>query len=352
MRTFVTLLLATALVASPAHADDQAVSSQVIPLANETNKCINTSTHAVSAWITSITLEKKNNWLTQTNGVGAQVDLTLTSSSMSASQAFPRAREISVVGTQGRLVRANLSFPLLTAYVFNGQSQVTAIDAPVVFLRRQGDSDVARYAKTMIKATKQLSGLIPANPFAQGVDLGGKLATAFFESAVEGDDGNATLPRFYITHSLSRTANCNANDLLDGMRAIIGDTSEQEAGVIKVADVDSYCFYRIGAASDPSIGYVRKEAGACSKTPPAGVTTLRNPQIIYLAYAVAPATVRRVQAALSPGANRSQIASDINSMSSESLATDPLMDEEVQRAIEICKSAGISREACFGVEGA
>jgi hypothetical protein len=336
MRRFTTVLSLVALgLAQPAAA--QGVASATVVFSNETSRCINVADNAVTLYITSITLDKNNNWLTDTTGVGAQADLTLISG-LKGSVTFPRAQEVSTNSVGGKLVRANVNFPVLAQYSFDSDSKVTAIDVPVIFLRRKGDSAVARYAKAMIEATKQLP--IPANPFVQGVEAAGKIAGAFLQSAREKDPDGVTPANFRISHTLSRTNSCNENDLSDGIQAKIADVSGMPpSAVIHVADKNKYCFYRTGSPSDPDVSYSnRPSTGGCPGAAPAEAAVLQNPQVIYLVHAVSPRGLRAARAALEgPSDPAGARAGDQR-----------LQKAEIQRALSLCGQAGIAARECLG----
>lgn len=323
-----------------------------IAIANASNTCVNVDKNRVNAWIMSIHLEKRDNWLTQTNAVGAQVNVGLFSTEAGL-RAFPMAKEISTRGIDGKVVRANLSFNVLSDYAFDGTNKTSRLDLPVVLLRTKGDSAVARYSKALLQFTKDASALIPANPYASGVQLTGQLASAFFDAAASADESEAVMPNFQISHSLSRRDQCNGKDLLDGVQAQISDASSNGiADVIPTSEVNAYCFYVIGSTGDPEIAYLKKPTGGvCAKTTPAtGLRTLRNPQVIYAVWAIPKSQVKKVQAGLAAERIRSMTGS--TSMGVKALMTNPSRDRRlstpaVDRALATCDAIGIDVDQCL-----
>ena len=340
MRKFIVAAQSAALLISPvpALAEDapQGVASQTIAFADETHRCINTSAEAVTMILTSLWVEKRDNWMTDTNAVGAQVDLRFASTT--AAQTFPRAREVSTNGVGGKFVRATLNFPLLAVYEFKADSGVTTVEAPVVLLRKKGDSAVVLYANAIIDVTKEVGTMIPPNPFVQGIDFGAKLAGAFLKSAAALTPKDTAATGFQITHTLSRRPSCNANDLTDGMHAMISDPAgKTEPDMISAADHYRYCFYKLGAPSDPNIGYIAKPAsGQCATTAPAAVRQLKNPQIVYLVHGVGRNAGRAAAAALHS-----------DSLTPVSARDRRLQDKAVRHALSICAAAGIAPADCF-----
>jgi hypothetical protein len=313
--------------------------SVTIPLANGNNQCIDVSKKTVTLWLTSIMLQEHNGWLSQTNGIGAEADLTLTSSSKGA-QTFPGARQLSTNGlVRTNLVRANLAWKLLVQYDFSKDNSITGFDIPVTLLSSQGDSQVATYAKALIKVTQSMSGLVPDNPFAPGVGLGGKLANAFLTNIPHNDVSRNSLPSFEISHTLSRGANCNDNDLMDGVHAKIGPVSGSPvAGTIATNQINYYCFYKINDPSDPDIGYMLKPTnGSCPASAPPNLAVLENPHIIYVAYGVTPLAAANTTGAQAVAANAF----------AEYLSVNPARAADVMRAKRICASVGIADDRCF-----
>src|SRR3569833_123029 len=141
IRASLLALAATSLVVSSANAEQSGGGSvsRTIHFANGTNACVNVARNEVSLWITSIRTEKKDGLFSSTDAIGAEADLTMTSSISVEPAKFAMAKDINVKDIDGKIIRAGLAFSVLPNYRFDPEAKITKIDVPVIFLRTKGD---------------------------------------------------------------------------------------------------------------------------------------------------------------------------------------------------------------------
>ncbi|WP_133295708.1 hypothetical protein [Burkholderia reimsis] len=351
--------------------------SVILPLANVTASCLNVNKKTVDFWILSARVPTDANWFRSTNGVGVQVDVTLSGTGQKAS--FPAAATIDTRDLGGRIVRASLGLHVLADQelwnIKNASTPIRTsnISVPLTFVRRQGKSDTVKVFQALLNFTKSASELIPPNPYVQGAELVGQLTNSI-ATVFAADANDAVDPSFSLAFSVSRVdGGCSVKDLHDNVGVEISDSDvgDESQGIIKTSSIANYCFYKIGQDADPNVGFVRKGASACPIAVPANVAILANPQFIWLASgkckddascdstpAPSLATITRLKDVL---LNKPEVfalvgrrlgaqgASSLKSVLSKQVLDVAALGrgKAVFNAISMCRSVGISEERCL-----
>lgn len=342
-----TLLTSALCIPSAAQAvDGSGAVSVPIDLIGSSNKCINANKSLVSLWLTSITVETKNSWLTSTASVGAQADIKL-SSSTEGEVSFPRAGNLSTVNIGGSLVRGGLMLNLLSQQMVDKNTNM--IQIPVTLLKTKGDTALAKYSRALIKFSADAVKVIPPNPYSPGIATAGKLATTFLDVAKLNDDG-VEAPNFRIGHEISRNDDCQPLDLTDGVHVLISDASKVQPGVVKTADLNKYCFYLSGPTLNREVRYIaRPISGPCASAEPAGLTTrLDNPQVIYAVTAVPRNQQASISAALISDAlvPVGSTTSPLHTLRAESI-NKLRKNGEIKQALDVCAEVGLTEGECL-----
>jgi hypothetical protein len=285
---FAAMLGTTAAVAvNPAFADS--VGTKVLTLSNVSYSCINVQKELVDFWILSARIPKNNSFWAATKGVGARVDVQL--SSANSGSHFPAAAAIRITDLNGKVIRAYLSLHVLDQnnlwdVTSDPQTKTTSFNAPLTYIRRQGASDTVKIMQALISFTSSASSVVPANPYSKGAQLVGQFFTSL-NTIFQPDPKEQYDPDFQLSFGLGRTdSGCNDLQLRAGVGAEIADHEGSEAdGIIKTAKISDYCFYKLGDDQDrdPDIGFVKKQDTICASEVPSNVTTLNNPQFIWMA---------------------------------------------------------------------
>ena len=352
------------------------VGTAVVTLSNASASCINVEKETVDFWILSARVPKKENWLTATNGVGARVDVRLTGQGQSSN--FPAAAAINTRDLNGKIVRASLSLHVLDQYdLWNTGSmppvQTTSISVPVSFVRRQGSSNAAKIAQTLIAFTNSAQATVPPNPYTQGAKLVGQLANSLL-TALQPNSTDVVDPDFQLNFGLGRVnTGCQSVQLREGIGVQIADVNNGSMadGIIKTSDLANYCFYKIGTDEDPNVGFANKGSQACPAAVPQSVATLNNPQFIWLAYGTcksgvgctATPTLNRSDLAPLREMGAGRLAALLTSRSDSASSDFAQIQSAVQsgnpaairsrraashvRALALCKSVGVPAERCF-----
>lgn len=270
---------------------DTIVGTKILTLSNVPYSCINVKKQLVDFWILSSRVSKNNTFWTSTKGVGARVDVQLSSATEGMSH-FPVAAAINTTDLDGKIIRAELSLHVLDqGDLWNDRPEVNtktkSLSVPVNFVRRQGSSDTVKVMQALISFTNSTSASVPPNPYAKGTQLFGQ----FFNSlnTVFQPNPNEILdPSFQLGFGLHReNTGCNDMELRDGIGAQIADyngSSTEADGIIKTQNIANYCFYKLGDNRDPDIGFATKSGGTCPSVIPLNVKVLNNPQFIWMAY--------------------------------------------------------------------
>ena len=373
----ISLLMA---IATPAMAQG----TVTLPLSNVTNSCLNVSDKAVDFWILSARVPKDENWLTSTNGVGARVDVRMSGIGQPVS--FPAAASISTKDMGGKIIRTSLYLHVLAKQdLWNSDDtsnpiKTTDLSVPLTFARIQGSSNTAKVMQALIAFTNSAVKTIPPNPYVQGAQLVGQLATSI-TSVFQPDPHAVSIPNFALSFSLSEAdSNCSPNDLQEGVGAEISDFKggTEAAGIIQTAQLSNYCFYKIGQDRDPDIGFTKKTDvnSSCPKAVPANWKTLNNPQFIWAAYgtcktakscggtpAPTPAAVSNGETAVRNNAHIPELMKTrVNTPEATRLADVLVMDpaalhreslgemKAILNSLALCKSVGITAEHCLDTQ--
>lgn len=361
-----------ALLAGAAHAEG----TVIVPLANVTPACIDASKKTVDLWVLSARVPSDANWLRQTKGVGARVDVTLRSKE-GQRVSFPAAAAIDTRDLGGKVVRASLQLHVLADQdLWNTSAaqpiRTADVSVPLTFIRRQGKSDAVKVFQALLAFTKSASAVIPANPYVKGAELVGQLSDSI-GNAFAADPNDIFDPNFSLAFSIARSAsNCSAQDLHDDVGVAIADFGggKEKDGYVATADVGRYCFYKAGHNKDPDIVFAARGNGACPGTAPATATVLANPQFIWMAYGHCKEGVRcegdRPPPPLALAVGRDALPSGDKALTllsqrldpkdSKALlkalnakASEPLPDRprELLDALAICRSVGIDESRCL-----
>lgn len=348
-----------------------------VPLSNDTPSCINAATRTIDFWLLSARIPKKQTWLTDTNGVGARVDVQISGGGQKVS--FPAAKSISTTDQNGKIIRASLSLHILADQDLWNPTDAAApiktsnIDVPVTFVRRQGSSDTVKVFQALLSYTDTAGASLPPNPYVKGAEMVGQLASSLL--TVFQPDPNAVVdPNFALSFGISRAdSGCRPKELQQGVGAQIADSDlgDESTGIIRIARMADYCFYKLGQDGDPDIGFSRRGNGPCTKTVPANVQTLNNPQFIWMAYGTCKPDKTCSQAAAVPAgvaatlSTLSQSSAEFSMLLADRLGpvdlhstTQPTRGPAARaasinraktavRGLELCKSVGISEERCL-----
>jgi hypothetical protein len=353
----------------------------ILPLSNVTATCINASNHTIDFWLLSARVPKKQTWITDTNGVGARVDIKISGNGTQVS--FPAAAAINTADINGKIIRASLRLHVLADQdLWNTTNaaaliKTTNISTPVTYMRRQGSSDTVKVMQTLISFTNTVGAAIPANPYVQGAEMAGKLANSLL-SVFQPDPNEVVDPNFSLSFGVSRSDTvCQPTDLQQGVGAEIADSDVggEAAGIIQTAQLSNFCFYVVGANADPNIGFSRRVAATCATAVPNDVQTLNNPQFIWMAFGTCKdGATCPSNPALSPNviANTTNQVSTLGRTNNEftaslskrvgSKAVNKIMKSQVNLSrptqadnraatavagLALCKSVGISLEQCM-----
>ena len=214
-----------ALFTGMAHAEG----TVIVPLANVTPACIDASKKTVDLWVLSARVPSDANWLRQTKGVGARVDVTLRSKE-GQRVSFPAAAAIDTRDLGGKVVRASLQLHVLADQdLWNTTAaqpiRTADVSVPLTFIRRQGKSDAVKVFQALLAFTKSASAVIPANPYVKGAELVGQLSDSI-GNAFAADPNDIFDPNLSLAFSIARSAsNCLLTDALSAWLSSPSPTS-------------------------------------------------------------------------------------------------------------------------------
>lgn len=289
IKTLIFTVVILEMLNAPSAAAD--AGTKILTLQNETYSCINVKKQLVDFWILSARVPKKETFWTDTKGVGVRVDVHLANTN-NEGVSFPAAAQINSTDLNDKVIRVSLSLHVLDQNNLwdessSGLTKTKSVSLPVSFVRRHGTSDTVKVMQALINFTNQnSSSMVPATPFANGTKLFGEFFNSL-NTVFQPDPSEVLDPNFQLSFGLGRSdSGCSDMELRDGVGVQISDSADGKAedGVIKVGDVDNYCFYKHGNNEDPDIVYSPKNGDNCPTNIPANFKTLRNPQIIWLAY--------------------------------------------------------------------
>ncbi|MGH9688353.1 MAG: hypothetical protein ACRD5K_14810 [Candidatus Acidiferrales bacterium] len=332
-------------------------------------------------WLLSARVPRDSNFFQTTRGIGAKVTVTLTDGTNRPSFPVSQAITLTDQSKKGPTVRAYLGIHILSRYDLwntsdaNHPIKTTGISVPVSYVRIVGSSAAVQVMNALISFSGSTNSGLPADPYAPEAQMVGQLVNSLgniFNNSKDVDD-----PNFALSFGTSQqSSGCNPEALKEGAGVEITDYDKgtPQQGVIRIEDVDNYCFYQDGD-TDPDIVFVSKNGICASSMPASGYTHLMNPLFIWAAYGVCKTDNGCEQSSvstqqLSKLAPKMQINSMWKNMVQQRLGSSSsdrlsralqIPTEEAARsltskeadtihALSICMSVGISTEKCLGVK--
>jgi hypothetical protein len=261
--------------------------TQIITLSNVTSTCLDTSKKYVDFMLLSARVPRDSNFFQTTRGLGAKVTVTLSDGTNKAP--FPVSQAITLTDQDKKdpTVRAYLGIPVLVRYdLWNTQDsthpiKTTTLSLPVSYIRTVGDSAAVQVMNALISFSGSTNSALPANPYSQDAQMVGQLVGSLgniFKNSKDVSD-----PNYALTFTTSQqSTGCSDQSLKEGVGVEIADYDKGgvQQGVIRIGDVDNYCFYKNGS-QDPNILFTNKTGASCPSQMPSSYTKLMNPHFVW-----------------------------------------------------------------------
>ena len=164
--------------------------------------------------------------------------------------------------------------------------KTTGLSVPVSYVRIVGTSAAVQVMNALISFSGSANSGLPANPYAPEAQMVGQLVNSLgsiFNNSKDVDD-----PNFALSFGTAQqSTGCNDQTLQEGVGVQIADYDKgtPQQGVIRIDDVDNYCFYKDGD-TDPDIVFTSKNGTCVTAMPGSGYTHLMNPLFIWAAYGI------------------------------------------------------------------
>jgi hypothetical protein len=322
-----------------------------ITLRNVNTRCVNINKHSVTFIITAVNVSKRDSLFKKVQGAGGKTDVQMISSDPSKTYSYPAQAAINVRDLGDGIIRAPIAMTILRQYEFAPSGTFKEIQIPFSLLKREGESDIAKYSRALIAFTAKNGSAIPVPGLATGASLVKDLSDGFFGQLDEARSTDFQDPDFRVAYQLSASDVCPGPQFLhSGIFAQIKDTKLEGTGIIKTADQDDYCFYVYDAnSSSPRIGFI-KRSGTCPSSRPDNLIPLNNPQMVYVVLITEKATTRKLAATIGRYDGGLSAFTRVKSKAATPsiLQAEPSLSiDEISEMAEICDVVGLLATDCF-----